>query len=110
MPRAAITLRVFVGGSRWRLSEHDRIEVWRGMEQIGTLTGGSLTFLVEHLLLTADMVSWVRGTPTPLAARPPTPALPPARKPLEKAPPKGVPFTNQERTTNAARRRARRKA
>jgi hypothetical protein len=106
MARPALTLVVQCGGMRWSLQPSDRITVRRGALEITTLSGQTLTALVEHLLLTADLVSWVR-TPAPVAL-PAPPALP-SRPPVA-MPPRPVPFTADEKTAHAARRRARRKA
>jgi hypothetical protein len=95
-----ISIRVQVGGMRWRLTATDRLEVWSGTAHLGTLTGRTLHLLIEHHLLVVEMQGWVvralqRGAP---AAR--------VRRQL-RAPP--APFTLDEQARQRARRRTRRR-
>lgn len=99
MPSAAIALRVFVGGMRWKLADSDTIEVTRGAVLLGTLTGRALMLLVEHQLLAIEVAGWFHA---PVVA-PPIP-----RRPPQPLPPR-VPFTAAQRAEQQARRRTRRK-
>lgn len=97
---AALTLRVQHGGMLWRLAASDRIEVWRGAVQLGTLTSYTVTVLIEHQLIAADLNGWHQAPP---------PRSTPPRRPLAKAP-SALPFTNHDRAAQKAKRRTRRKA
>lgn len=105
MPTAAITLKVYCGGMRWRLADADKVEVWRGTTLVGTLTGRTLNILIEHQLLAAEVHGWVQATIT----SPPELAAAAPRKPPAAAPPR-VAFTSDERAAQKARRRTRRRA
>jgi hypothetical protein len=107
MPATAITLRVFCGGMRWRLSDTDKLEVWRGTTLLGTLTGRAVALLVEHQLLAVEVNGWLH--PPASAELPPKPPVIAARRPLAKAP-SAVPFTPADRAAQKARRRTRRSA
>jgi hypothetical protein len=99
---AALTLRVQHGGMHWRLAATDRIEVWRGLVQLGTLTSYTVTVLIEHQLIAADLNGWHQPSPAPPRPTPP-------RRPLAKAP-SALPFTEHDRAAQKAKRRTRRKA
>lgn len=97
-----IHVRIHCGGMHWRLQSHDHLEIWRGTQHLGTLSGDGLGILIAHQLATAEVVGWLTAA---LAA-----PLPPARrKPPQVTPPR-VAFTSDERAAQKARRRTRRRA
>lgn len=54
---APLELRIQNGDARWRLQPYATVEVWRGRVLVGTLSGASLTLLVEHTLAQAALAA-----------------------------------------------------
>lgn len=85
VPFADVELIVQLAGSamRWGLSERARVEVWRGTQLLGTLSGESLRQLVAQHLSTVALVTMMQATLAGDEAEPP-PRVLPARLPPSK--------------------------
>ena len=93
-----VELRVaFRSGLRWPLRENDSIEVWRGNELLGSLSGETVRHLIQHHITEFEVHKEISrdmtGTPRLFLAVP--------RKPLA--------FTASQKEEHRARRKTKRK-
>lgn len=104
VPFADIELIVQLRGSamRWGLSEGARVEVWRGTQLLGTLSGETLRQLVAQHLSTVALVTAMQAT----LAGSGDPEPPPRPLP-QRLPPSKDTLSREAREARAAQRRTR---
>ena len=96
MDPGPLELRIFNGGSRWLLQPFAVIEVWTGAALVGSISGRTLTRIVEHHLAAAALAA---GLQHELAA--------PAPRPIRRPPQAMIPA--DQRAQRRAQRRSRRR-
>lgn len=98
----ALEIRVaFRDGWRWPIRDTDIIEVWRGQEHVGSLSGETVRHLIQHHMTGFEVQ---RAISDELSGRRPFVYVTPLRRPLA-----AVPFTREARAALRARRRTRRR-
>jgi hypothetical protein len=108
VPAGDLELRIYNGGMRWRLTASATVEVWIGPHLVGSLSGASLSRIVQHHLATAALQAAVQREMDAPAAT--WPELPVPERPLLPAPaPAHVPIPPAKRAELREQRRRRRK-